>query len=431
MLQIYRIHRKGLRIGFENPAEVPYYEAIGKVNLYDLAMINSDSGDSGKENAAFQNFFNSLPMGIIEVRDDKTRFVRSNQSYRDFIKRFFGYNLSYEGSDFVPYDDSFMNNVVKTCCEQGIRSFYDEKMPNGSIIHSFARRIGVNPVDGTIAVAVAVLSITDADSESATYAGIARALAADYYNIYCVELDTERYIEYRSDVGVERLTVERHGEGFFESSRRDAMTRIYEEDRASFLKAFTKKNIIRALDRDGVFTIIYRLIESGEPMYVNMKITRMLPDRNRIIMGISIVDAQMKQQEEEARARHERVALGRIAALSGNYIVIYSVDPETNQYVEFSADADYGKYGLAKDGEDFFEQVRVNSPKAVHPEDFAEYTRLFTRENVLREIGAHGLFALNYRLVLNGRAIPVSLRAAIVREDDGEKLIVGINRVEN
>ena len=37
----------------------------------------------------------------------------------------------------------------------------DEKMPDGSIIHSFARRIGVNPVTGNTAIAIAVLSIRE------------------------------------------------------------------------------------------------------------------------------------------------------------------------------------------------------------------------------------------------------------------------------
>ena len=34
-------------------------------------------------------------------------------------------------------------------------------MPDGSVIHSFARRIAVNPVSGTVAIAVAVLSVRE------------------------------------------------------------------------------------------------------------------------------------------------------------------------------------------------------------------------------------------------------------------------------
>lgn len=283
--QILQRYEKGIQIGYENPEEVEYYEAVGRVNLYDLDVIASDNEGDGE----FRNFFNTLPMGIIEVSGDAARFMRSNQSYRDFIKRFFGFNLSFEGSDYAKYGDAFMYSVVKVCCEQGIRSLYDEKMPDGSIVHSFARRIGINPVNGNVAVAAAVLSITSED-EGTTYANIARALAADYYNIYYVDMDTEKFIEYNSMVGGEELSMERHGEDFFAAARRDTMTRIHEDDREAFLKIFTKENINRELDENGVFMTSYRLIETGTPMYVNMKITRLSPNSNNIILGISIID---------------------------------------------------------------------------------------------------------------------------------------------
>ncbi len=74
------------------------------------------------------------------------------------------------------------------------------------------------------------------------------------------------------------------------------MTRIYEEDREPFLALFTKERVLRDLDTKGVFTTTYRLIDTGTPMYVNMKITRM-HGGNRIILGISIIDAHMKEKD--------------------------------------------------------------------------------------------------------------------------------------
>ncbi len=268
---------------YENPAEADYYETIGRVNLYDMDIIaNEDEKD-------LHNVFNTLPMGIIEVNGDSTRFVRSNQSYRDFVKRFFGMDLSYEGTAFAKYSASFMYNIVRTCCELGARAFYDEKMPDGSVVHSFARRIGINPVNGNIAVAIVVLSIKDV-SEGATYADIARALAADYYYLYYVDLKTDDFIEYSSMAGKEELAMERHGKEFFASVKKDAEKRIYEEDRAFFLNDFTKENILRKLEEDGVFTKKYRLIDTGKPMYVNLKITRMNTDGRHLIIGISTIN---------------------------------------------------------------------------------------------------------------------------------------------
>jgi hypothetical protein len=157
-------------------------------------------------------------------------------------------------------------------------------MPDGSVAHSFTRKLSVNPVTGTVAIALAILSVTDPD-EGTTYASIARALAADYYNIYYVNLDTEQFIEYTSVFGEEELAMERHGDHFFDAVKRDAMIRIYEEDREPFLKKFTKEKILDELERHKVFTANYRLIDSGEPMDVNMKIMRM-QGGNKIILGV-------------------------------------------------------------------------------------------------------------------------------------------------
>ena len=50
-----------------------------------------------------------------------------------------------------------------------------------------------------------------------------------------IDLDTNDYTEYASQVGGEEMSVVRHGKEFFESARRDTLTRIYEEDREPFL----------------------------------------------------------------------------------------------------------------------------------------------------------------------------------------------------
>ncbi|MBR3242745.1 MAG: EAL domain-containing protein [Parasporobacterium sp.] len=153
--RILDYHVSSKLTGYENPQESLYYELLCGVNLYDVGVI------AHEEKSTLQNTYNTLPMCIIEVKDDRSRFVRTNQSYRDFFKHFFGIELAELSQDYIKYGAAFMQNVVKTCCEKGIRTFYDEKMPDGSIIHSFARRIGINPVTGNIAIAIAVLSIRE------------------------------------------------------------------------------------------------------------------------------------------------------------------------------------------------------------------------------------------------------------------------------
>jgi len=344
------------------------------------------------------------------------------------VKRFFELELQGKTEDFpaTPFGpgSSFMK-LVQDCCRNGGRAFFDEQMPDGSVVHAFARRIDRNPVTGTSAAAIAVLSISE-PNEGATYADIARALAADYYNIYVVDLDTERFIEYTSPVGGEELAMERHGENFFAAVQRDTMTRIYEEDREPFLSGFTKEKLIHELDEQGVYTATYRLIDTGAPMYVNMKITRMQPGGNRIIMGISIIDAQMRQSEHLRQMQKERDTLARVMALSEDYLSLYTIDWETGHYIEYSASEDYASLGFGKEGEDFFHQGIIDGRRTVHPEDLPRYLEHFNRENVLREVRENGVFKLQYRLVIHGESRPVSLRIARFQEGEVQRLVAGV-----
>ena len=420
---ILEIAEKGFRLGYENQEEAAYYEAVGRVNLFDLDVL------SNLEDSAFRNTYSSLPMGILEYRDGKARYVRISQSYRDFAKHFFGFDVTKDEIDFdaSPFgSSSLFLKTVRQCCESGNRMFFDEKMPDGMVVHQFIRRIGVNPVSGSCAVAIAVLSISE-PAEGATYADIVRTLAADYYGIYVVDLDTDRYIEYTPAPEGGEMAVERHGEDFFETSRRNVMTRIYEEDREEFLAGFSKDIVIRALDTQGVYTAIYRLIDTGTPQYASLKATRMQPNGNRIIVGISIIETQMRQKEAVEKARRQALVFGRMAALFGKMFALYTVDLETGRF--FTHDITAGLDGMGFDtmGEDFFTKGVEDGKQIIYPEDLPYFLEHFTKENCMREIRAKGRFRMRYRVVLGGEVKNLVLTAAMIKESDGEKLTVGVN----
>ena len=155
--EITERYRKGIQIGFENPEASAYYETVGRISLYDLDMV------AGGDEDTFRHAFSTLPMGIIEIRGEEARFVRSNPSYREFMKQSFGIEMSDMVSTFFKYTVPFMFNAAKVCKGQITRTFFDDRMPDGSIVHSFARRIGTNPVTGCVAIAVAILSVTEPD----------------------------------------------------------------------------------------------------------------------------------------------------------------------------------------------------------------------------------------------------------------------------
>ncbi len=423
--QILMKYSKGIQIGFENPEESQYYESIGRVNLHDLSVIAQENVND------FDNFFNTLPMAIIELNEGQVRFARTNQSYRDFMDRCFAFRVNDRHESFHDKPEAvaspFMNALIQ-CCEDSSTLFLDETMPDDSTVHSCLRRIAVNPCTGTVAIAVAVLSIRSAD-QGTTFFNIAKALVADYFNLFYVDIESEKFYEYTSRIGDGYMDMERRGENFFDESRRDALKYLFQEDHEKFVSAFTKENVLGQIEEQGTFNISYRLMMNGKPVYVAMKAMRMQDDPAHLIIGVRNVDVQMRQQMMLEKVRQNKIIFSRIIALTGDYICLYTVDPVTGEYDEYSAAGVYKDFGLAKSGEDFFAAAYTDAAAMLHPDDLEMFREAFTKEKVLDDIDKKGIFTLKYRLIIDNSPVPVILRIARVNEDDGEKLIIGAYKV--
>ncbi len=136
-------------------------------------------------------------------------------------------------------------------------------------------------------------------------------------------------------------------------------------------------------------------------------------------------DAELKRIEEE------RAVYARLHALTGNFIVVYVVDPETERYLEFSATENYMEtFAQAKEGMNFFNTVREAARSYNHPEDLDRFLSAFTKENILSAIRQKGLFTLVYRLMMGGSPHYVQMNAAVVEEKDGPRLIIGLNDID-
>ena len=425
--EIVERHRKGIQIGFENPDETEYFTTLGRINLYDQAILASEDED------ALHQYFNTIPMAILEFDDEASWVARCNQSFRDFLKKYYG---QVPVGSKVPFaslpkgSNSPFLNAMMQCKEKGKRVFFNEEIASGLTAYSFHRHVATNPVTGITAVVAVILGITDDSERGVTYTHIAQALSADYINLYYVNLDTEEFTEYNSAHVLDSLNEERRGTDFFNASRRDALDYIYEADRDYFISNFTKENVIHDINQEGAFTLSYRLLVNGEPIYVNMKAVRMGSKDNHIIIGVNNVDTQMKRKETLERLQAEQITYARISALAGDYICIYSVDPKTDHYVEYMGSQRYDTFRLAKEGDNFFETSRMESETRVYKDDLPLVLSALTKENVMREIRENGLFVLQYRLVFEGKPMYINLRAALVEEKDGPHLIVGLNNID-
>ena len=141
-----------------------------------------------------------------------------------------------------------------------------------------------------------------ANAARITYGKVAQALAGDYFSIYVVDPDTDQFVEYSSTEEYDNLGVEKAGEDFFNLSRKNMDRLICSEDRERFLRIFHKDKVMSILERDGSFTMKYRLMTGGIPIWVSMKATLLEDsDGRHLIIGTNNIDAQMKRELEYRR----------------------------------------------------------------------------------------------------------------------------------
>ena len=178
-------------------------------------------------------------------------------------------------------------------------------------------------------------------------------------------------------------------------------------------------------------TLTYRNLIKGEVIYVSMKIVKLRSNDNDIIIGINNVDAQMKHEEELEKIREERLTYSRIKALSGEYVAVYLVDPQTDEYTEYSSTDYYDSVGLSKSGYNFYEKARQEAPDALFSEDSDGFIKRFRKEVILKDIKSKGVFTINYRLMIKGMPVHVQLRATLIKEPDSDKLIMGVLNIDD
>ena len=423
LADIIKRNEQGKQIGFENPDEKEYFEKLGRLNLYDLSISRNDE-------KGLEKYFDTMPMAVFGLDDTKASFIRANKSFREFASKNYPEFIS---TSEVPYDSIhhgpgyYSFNAVRQCARDGKRKIIDDRTADGRIIQMLLRRVAVNHVTKTAAVAIAILSVSGSVSEEGlNYNYIARALSEDYINMYFVNLNTDEFTEYISD-GVHRdISLTSQGKDFFNLNRKSLSHIWYGDDEEIFKKNFTKKNVEEQIKKNGVYSAVTRILLGGKPAYVNVKAVKIRGDGNYIIVGVNNVDEQMKDRETVERAKEERLVYSRIAALTGNFIYIYTVDLDTDQYHRYNPTNIVSDMSFADEGDNFFNEVIERASKGIYKEDVDSFLSVFTREKILKEIRLAGMFEHEHRLMIDGKPRYVSLRATLMEEDGKMNLIMGV-----
>jgi len=157
--EIVERNRLGIQIRFENGEESEYFSKLGKVNLYDLSITGEN------EERVFQHLFDSMPIALMEIKDDRLKFVRCNRAYREYMRMFYHLKIDSERMHQfitqVPKNTSF-EAALKECVDTEDFVYFDDRFEDGTIAHVVLRLVAKNPVSSAAAFSVAVITITPA-----------------------------------------------------------------------------------------------------------------------------------------------------------------------------------------------------------------------------------------------------------------------------
>ena len=268
-------------------------------------------------------------------------------------------------------------------------------------------------------------------STSLVYTHISHALSRDYTDLFYVNMENGDYIEYYTDNNLGAFVERRRSTNFFKSCSIEGKLYVHPDDQEFFITSMTRDFLGEVLSKNDIYTMTYRRIKGNRTFYVQMKVSRMKDDNRFIVIAVSDIDELVKKRRAEERLREERIVYARLHAITGNYIIIHVVEPDTNYYHEFSSKSTFTDvFPLPKEGKSFFDEVREVAPKYTHPDDLERFLAVFTKENIMEEIKRCGIFTFGYRFFANGKVIHVQLKAAMVDEQDGTRLIIGLNDID-
>ena len=100
---------------------------------------------------------------------------------------------------------------------------------------------------------------------------------------------------------------------------------------------FTRDGVLSEIDRNGSFSLTYRLVLSGTPIYVQLKAAMVEEeDGIRLVVGVSDIDKQVRQEEDYARRLAQAQSKANIDALTGvkNKHAYLDAEEKLNQQIE-------------------------------------------------------------------------------------------------
>ena len=167
---------------------------------------------------------------------------------------------------------------------------------------------------------------------------------------------------------------------------------------------------------------------NGEAHYVRLKAMQ-TKDGGNLIIALDNIDEEIKSQEELRAISEKNMIFSHIAeSLANQYGMIYYIDTETDEYIEFTASDEYREFNISPTGNDFFGTSQRNVSMIVHPTDRERVFDALNKKTMLKKLEENGTFTLTYQLLLSEGSSYT--RMSVFWANDRKHLIMGVMNID-
>lgn len=185
------------------------------------------------------------------------------------------------------------------------------------------------------------LALKQKASKSELYGQIVMALAERYDALYMVDLETNHYVQYKSERVFCELSIALEGDDFFNQLKKDALSVIYKEDIPLIVNALDRYTLLKELNDNGVFSLTYRLNTPKGPLYVNL--VAVYADKKHIVISVTNIDSQIRREQkirEEASIAYEKARRDGLTGIK-NKTAYGEFEAKLNQQIQSGEDVEF------------------------------------------------------------------------------------------
>lgn len=257
---------------------------------------------------------------------------------------------------------------------------------------------------------------------------IAAAMAGFHIAVYEIDLETDEFIVfYSSHNNKEIIGNVGNGTNFFQFMQEKTVKRIVEEDKERFKKEINKDYVLNELNKNGIFRHVYKFNEKNHYIkYTQAKIVFVGKSKKHLLIVIDDITSAIEDKNAYMEIKENNKVYAHITkALSKDYIKLYYVNIETDEYIEYMQGV--GVVNIVRKGDNFSEAIKETISK-IHPDDKEVFEHDFDRNKIIKTLKKGHTYTINYRIYSEATKdyIYVGLKISSL---DGQYAIIGISDI--